>query len=124
MKITYLLIFLLKLHMKSLKIDDNISSEQRLFMSVVTLALEDASYTGPYLQNILYKRDAIDWIKNKGKDFQLICLMADMDSDYIYFKAKQHNLFVYTDYQSLVLQRTSKSRSRSRYVLNLSEEYL
>lgn len=110
--------------MKSLKIDDNISSEQRLFMSVVTLALEDASYTGPYLQNILYKRDAIDWIKNKGKDFQLICLMADMDSDYIYFKAKQHNLFVYTDYQSLVLQRTSKSRSRSRYVLNLSEEYL
>jgi len=124
MKITYLLIFLLKLHMKSLKIDDTISSEQRLFMSVVTLALEDASYTGPYLQNILYKRDAIDWIKNKGKDFQLICLMADMDSDYIYFKAKQHNLFVYTDYQSLVLQRTSKSRSRSRYVLNLSEEYL
>jgi len=124
MKITYLLIFLLKPHMKSLKIDDTISSEQRLFMSVVTLALEDASYTGPYLQNILYKRDAIDWIKNKGKDFQLICLMADMDSDYIYFKAKQHNLFVYTDYQSLVLQRTSKSRSRSRYVLNLSEEYL
>src|SRR5210317_179174 len=124
MKITYLLIFLLKLHMKSLKIDDSISSEQRLFMSVVTLALENASYTGPYLKNILYKRDAIDWIKNKGKDFQLICLMADMDSDYIYFKAKQHNLFVYTDYQSLVLQKTSKSRSRSRYVLNLSEEYL
>lgn len=110
--------------MKSLKNDDTIDPEQRLFLSVITLALEDASYTGPYLKNIFNKREAIDWIKYKSEDFKLICLMADLDPDYIHEKAKQHNLFIYTSYQNKVLSNLSKSRNRSRYVLNLSEEYL
>ena len=110
--------------MKSLKNEEELSSEQRLFMSVLTLALEDASYQGSYIKNIIYKRDAIDWIQYKGNDFKLICMMADMDPDYIYFKAKKHNLFTYTQYQNKVLFKNNSSISRNRYVINLSEEYI
>lgn len=77
--------------MKSLKNEEKLSSEQRLFMSVLTLALEDASYQGSYIKNILYKRDAIDWLQYKGNDFKLICMMANMDPDYIYFQAKKQD---------------------------------
>lgn len=110
--------------MKSLKNEEKLSSEQRLFMSVLTLALEDASYQGSYIKNILYKRDAIDWLQYKGNDFKLICMMANMDPDYIYFQAKKHNLFTYTQYQNKVLFKNNNSISRNRYVINLSEEYI
>jgi len=124
MKIKYLLICLPKLLMKSLKNEEDLTPDQRLFMSVVTLALEDASYQGPYIKNIIYKRDAIDWIQYRSNDFKLICMMANMDPDYVYYKSKKHNLFSYTDYQSKVLFKDKQAISRNRYVINLNEDYI
>lgn len=110
--------------MKSLKNEEDVTPEQRLFMSVITLALEDATYQGPYLKNILNKRDAIDWIQYKGNDFKLICMMANMDYEYVYYQAKKHNLFTYTEYQSKILFKDKQSLSKNRYVINLNEEYI
>jgi hypothetical protein len=124
MKIQYLLIFLPKLLMKSLKNEEDLTPDQRLFMSVLTLALEDAIYQGPYIKNIIYKRDAIDWIQYKSNDFKLICMMANMDPDYIYYQAKKHKLFNYTNYQLKVLFKDKQDISRNRYVINLNEEYI
>ena len=72
----------------------------------------------------LYKRDAIDWIQYKSNDFKLICMMANMDPDYIYYKAKNHKLFKYTNYQLKVLFKDKQDISRNRYVINLNEEYI
>jgi thiamine monophosphate kinase len=110
--------------MKSLKNEEDLSPDQRLFMSVITLALEDASYQGPYIKNIIYKRDAIDWIQYNGNDFKLICMMANMDPDYVHYQAKKHKLFTYTEYQSKVLFKDKQSISRNRYVINLNEDYI
>jgi len=124
MKILYLLICLLKLPMKSLRNEEDISPDQRLFMSVVTLALEDASYQGSYIKNIIYKRDAIDWIQYRSNDFKLICMMANMDPDYIYYQAKKKKLLTYTTYQNKVLYKDKSITERNRYVINLNEEYI
>lgn len=110
--------------MKSLKSEEDISAEQRLFMSVVTLALQDATYDGPYLQNIIYKRDAIDWIKHMTSDFKIICLMANLDPDYVYYQSKKNKLFEYTEYQAKVLNKTNKHLTKNRYVINLNEDYI
>jgi len=47
-----------------------------------------------------------------------------MDPDYIYYQAKKHNLFSYTDYQSKVLFKDKQAISRNRYVINLNEDYI
>ena len=39
--------------MKSLKNEEDLTPDQRLFMSVLTLALQDAIYQGPYIKNII-----------------------------------------------------------------------
>ena len=110
--------------MKSLKNEEDLTPDQRLFMSVITLALQDAIYQGPYIKYIIYKRDAIDWIQYKSNDFKLICMMANMDPDYIYYKAKNHKLFNYTNYQLKVLFKDKQDISKNRYVINLNEEYI
>ena len=49
----------------------NKSPEERLFMSVITQAFQDATYTGPYRELIQYKREAVEWFQNTTKDFKL-----------------------------------------------------
>lgn len=102
------------------------SPEERLFKSVIAQAYQDATYQGPYRENILHKRDAIDWFEGDGRDFRLVCSIANYDSDYVfaaYQRAKKKGLVSYTDYQSRMLNKPTKPIKKDKFVLKYEYYY-
>jgi hypothetical protein len=58
--------------------------EKKLWQSVVLKALTDATAEDPYgSDNLRAKRDAQSWLESGGKDFRMVCALAEMDPDFV-----------------------------------------
>jgi hypothetical protein len=104
----------------------NKSPEERLFMSVISQAFQDATYTGPYRELIQYKREAVEWFQNTTKDFKLICTLSSYDWEYVsdaFKKAQKKGLTSYTEYQYKFLYGEEKPIKKDKFVLRVRDEY-
>ena len=83
------------------------SPELRLFISIITQAIEDAMYEGLHKYKIIDKREAVACLTGNSNDFKMICHFADINSEYASMKfAKAMKLDIYnlTDMQNKVIQ--------------------
>lgn len=102
------------------------SPEERMCISIITQAFQDALYQGPYRELINYKRDAIDWFKNQSYDFKLICTLSNFEWEYIYdafIKTQKKGLTSYTEYQYMTLYNKEKPIKKDKFVLKVKHEY-
>ena len=102
------------------------SSEEKLFMMVISQAFTDAMYKGPYRDLLLLKRDAIDWFQNNTIDFQTICSLASYEVHTItkaFKQAKENSLIQYTEYQYRALYNQKKPVKSNKFMLRITDEF-
>lgn len=96
--------------------------EQRLYRAIITVALEDAHYTGTCMTDMREKEIAINWFLDLGKDFRMICDYADFNPHYIrdaFVKAREKGLMQYTDIQIKLL--FGNASVKPNFKINLEE---
>ena len=64
--------------------------EENFISSIITQAIEDASYTGTSRKQIKAKQQAIDWIMNNDPQFIQYCKLLGLDSNTIRNKIVKH----------------------------------
>lgn len=58
--------------------------ERTLWQAVLLTALQDATSDSETRDAWLAKRDADRWLRQQGKDFKTVCLLAGFDPDHVY----------------------------------------
>lgn len=57
--------------------------EKKLWQSVVLKAFTDATADNPSSrEDVMAKRDAIAWITRGGRDYRMVCSLAEIDPDF------------------------------------------
>jgi len=69
--------------------DDNKKGEVALWRAVITQALMDAGSNSAKKEMRYEKAQAIAWLAGNSKDFKQVCVMADMEPEYVRSKAKE-----------------------------------
>ena len=64
--------------------------EENFISSIITQAIEDASYTGTSRKNLKHKQAAIDWFMNNDPQFIQYCKILGIDSNSIRNKIVKH----------------------------------
>ena len=63
--------------------------ETSLWVAVITQAVMDALSRSSNPEHVYYKNEAIRWLTDNSKDFQIVCLLADIDASYVRKQAKR-----------------------------------
>ena len=79
--------------------------EENFISSIITQAIEDASYTGTSRKQIKAKQQAIDWIMNNDPQFIQYCKLLGLDSNTIRNKIVKHVPMTITKQQKDVYAR-------------------
>ena len=66
-----------------------VRGERALWAAVITQAMMDALSKSRNPEIQYHKHEAIRWLTGNSKDFQDVCLLADMDPDYVRRSAKR-----------------------------------
>ena len=64
--------------------------EENFISSIITQAIEDASYTGTSKKQIRAKQQAIDWFMSNDPQFIQYCKLLGLDSNTIRNKIVKH----------------------------------
>lgn len=57
--------------------------EKKLWQAVVLKAFSDATAENPSSrEDVMAKRDAISWITRGGRDYRMVCSLAEIDPDF------------------------------------------
>ena len=64
--------------------------EENFISSIITQAIEDASYTGTSKKQIKAKQQAIDWFMSNDPQFMQYCKILGIDSNTIRNKIVKH----------------------------------
>ena len=57
--------------------------EENFISSIITQAIEDASYEGTSKKKLKHKKEAIDWFMNNDPQFMQYCKILGIDSNTI-----------------------------------------
>ena len=57
--------------------------EENFISSIITQAIEDASYEGTSKKNLKHKKEAIDWFMKNDPQFMQYCKILGIDSNTI-----------------------------------------
>ena len=76
------------------------TSEQDLWISVLSKAAHDAVYTSDWLE----ARKAIAWFKSNSDDFQEVCKLAGLNPDYVFSKMAKPQILVMASFICLRLK--------------------
>ncbi len=68
---------------------DTARGETALWIAVITQAMMDALSRSRHPEHRYHKHAATEWLSGNSKDFILVCVLADMDPDYVRCKAKR-----------------------------------
>lgn len=60
--------------------------EQKMFLSVIIQAINDAAYKGTDIYSKHHKNSAIVWLTGNSEDFRIVCRLAGLDADYTHKK--------------------------------------
>jgi len=72
---------------ENIKQENDIASYQALWRAVITQALMDAGNNFKNPENKNVKAHAVSWLSGYSDDFQQVCIMADMNPNYVKQKA-------------------------------------
>ena len=64
--------------------------EENFISSIITQAIEDASYEGTSKKKLKHKKEAIDWFMNNDPQFMQYCKILGLDSNTIRNKIVKH----------------------------------
>ena len=64
--------------------------EENFISSIITQAIEDASYEGTSKKKLKHKKEAIDWFMNNDPQFIQYCKTLGIDSNTIRNKIVKH----------------------------------
>ena len=64
--------------------------EENFISSIITQAIEDASYEGTSKKKLKHKKEAIDWFMNNNPQFIQYCKILGIDSNTIRNKIVKH----------------------------------
>ena len=64
--------------------------EENFISSIITQAIEDASYEGTSKKKLKHKKEAIDWVMNNNPQFIQYCKILGIDSNTIRNKIVKH----------------------------------
>ena len=64
--------------------------EENFISSIITQAIEDASYEGTSKKKLKHKKEAIDWFMNNDPQFIQYCKILGIDSNTIRNKIVKH----------------------------------
>ena len=99
----------------------NKSPELILFRAIINQAIHDAMYKGLEKYHLVDKREAIQWLINNSKDFQVICNFADIDYNFAnrkFIKAMQLNIYSFKKEQDNVLNKPrKKNKNKTKFRL-------
>jgi hypothetical protein len=90
-------------------IEPNIDCETKLWRAVINTALEDVMITNQNRTESVLKGAAHDWFVSNSKDFESVCLNADLDPKYVrkrYLDAMDKGIIFFTRKQNLNIKYT------------------
>jgi len=122
---------LLGMKIASQMLETEISSETRLWRSVITLAVEDVLNKSQSRHESVLKAEAHDWFVDGGEDFEFACYSAKLDPDFIRerylgaldtghvtFTKKQHLQVKYTRmYETMKKEKNVQKRKRLQKIV-------
>ena len=79
--------------------------EENFISSIITQAIEDASYEGTSKKKLKHKKEAIDWFMNNDPQFMQDCKILGLDSNTIRNKIVKHVPMTITKQQKDVYAR-------------------
>ena len=79
--------------------------EENFISSIITQAIEDASYDGTSKKKLKHKKEAIDWFMNNDPQFMQYCKILGLDSNTIRNKIVKHVPMTITKQQKDVYAR-------------------
>ncbi|NBO18713.1 MAG: hypothetical protein EBV03_05680 [Proteobacteria bacterium] len=68
---------------------DPVRGEKAMWMAVITQAMMDALSRSSKVDEQYHKHEAIRWLTGNGKDFKMVCILADVDPEYIRSRVKK-----------------------------------
>ena len=78
---------------------------ENVISSIITQAIEDASYEGTSKKKLKHKKEAIDWFMNNNPQFIQYCKILGLDSNTIRNKIVKHVPMTVTNKQKDVYAR-------------------